>query len=288
LLEDSYYLGEALAPFADARTGTLDELLSRPLAVLVMAGGGKILDAELGKVTSWVDGGGVLVRFAGPRLDTNVDSLLPVRLRSGGRTFGGAMSWNTPAPLAPFPDSSPFKGMMIPEDVTVTSQVLAEPSPDLVAKTWARLQDGTPLVTAERRGLGWVVLFHVTATPEWSKLPLSSLFVDMLRRIVDVSQGVPADGIEEISGTHPTPCSTAKAALRPPAPRSRPSPPKISPMPRPRPRRRRAFMDRRARRARLISPPTCRRSPPSTACPPIRRASHSAPWPANAPSNPGC
>ena len=200
LLEDSYYLHEALAPFADAHNGSLDELLSRPLAVLVMAGGGKILDAELGRVSAWVDNGGVLVRFAGPRLDGNVDSLLPVRLRSGGRTFGGAMSWNTPAPLAPFPDSSPFKGMVIPEDVTVSSQVLAEPSPDLVAKTWARLDDGTPLVTAERRGQGWIVLFHVTATPEWSKLPLSGLFVDMLRRIVDVSQGVPADGMEEISG----------------------------------------------------------------------------------------
>ena len=200
LLEDSYYLHEALAPFADARSGALDELLSRPLAVLVMAGGGKILDAELGRVSAWVDSGGVLVRFAGPRLDGNVDSLLPVRLRSGGRTFGGAMSWNTPAPLAPFPDSSPFKGMVIPEDVTVSSQVLAEPSPDLMAKTWARLDDGTPLVTAERRGQGWIVLFHVTATPEWSKLPLSGLFVDMLRRIVDVSQGVPADGMEEISG----------------------------------------------------------------------------------------
>ena len=44
------------------------------------------------------------------------------------------------------------------------------------------------------------MLFQVTATPEWSKLPLSGLFVDMLHRMVDVSQGVPADGSVEIAG----------------------------------------------------------------------------------------
>ncbi len=200
LLEDAYYIREALEPFADLRSGALGELMSQPLAVLIMAGGGKILDAELTSVTAWVENGGVLVRFAGPNLNTNVDPLLPVRLREGERSFNGAMSWNVPVALAPFPDTSPFKGMIVPEDVTVASQVLAEPSADLVSKTWARLSDGTPLITAERRGRGWVVLFHVTATPEWSKVPLSGLFIDMLRRIVDVSQGVPADGTSEIDG----------------------------------------------------------------------------------------
>ncbi|MFQ5765406.1 MAG: DUF4159 domain-containing protein, partial [Rhodospirillales bacterium] len=59
-------------------------------------------------------------------------------------------------------------------------------------KTWARLDDGTPLVTAERRGRGWLVLVHTTANTQWSTLPLSGLFVDMLRRMVALSQGVTA------------------------------------------------------------------------------------------------
>ena len=37
--------------------------------------------------------GGVLVRFSGPRLARNVDDLVPVRLRAGGRNIGGALSW---------------------------------------------------------------------------------------------------------------------------------------------------------------------------------------------------
>ena len=81
------------------------------------------------------------------------------------------------------PDS-PFAGLAIPADVTVSRQVLAEPDIDLAGKTWARLADGTPLVTAEKRGRGWIVLVHTTANADWSNLALSGLFVEMLRRIV--------------------------------------------------------------------------------------------------------
>jgi hypothetical protein len=46
---------------------------------------------------------------------------------------------------------------------------------------------GTPLVTGEQRGKGVVALFHVSADTRWSDLPLSGTFVEMLRRIVDIS-----------------------------------------------------------------------------------------------------
>ncbi len=75
----------------------------------------------------------------------------------------------------------------------MSRQVLAEPEPGLAAKTWARLADGTPLVTAARRGKGLVALFHVTADTTWSNLPISGLFVDMLRRIVARAGAAPAD-----------------------------------------------------------------------------------------------
>ena len=69
-------------------------------------------------------------------------------------------------------------------------QVLAEPRRDLAGHTWAALADGTPLVTQATRGAGRIVLFHVTANADWSNLPLSGLFVDMLRRLVALSAGV--------------------------------------------------------------------------------------------------
>ena len=76
----------------------------------------------------------------------------------------------------------------------MSRQVLAEPDIDLAGKTWARLADGTPLVTAEKQGKGWIVLVHTTANAEWSNLALSGLFVEMLRRIVAISDGVAETG----------------------------------------------------------------------------------------------
>ncbi len=190
LLSPLYYLERALAPFSELRKGELGALLRRPLAVLVLADVAKIGPADRGPVERWVRAGGVLVRFAGPQMAEGTDDLVPVALRSGGRALGGALSWSRPAKLAPFDPRSPFAGLKVPDDVTVRRQVLAEPSLDLAAKTWARLADGTPLVTAARHGEGWLVLVHTTANARWSNLALSGLFVEMLHRLVGLSQGV--------------------------------------------------------------------------------------------------
>ncbi len=194
LLSETYYLQRALDPFTEMRRGPAGELLKRELAVLVYSDAGPDSPAEEEIVRKWVEAGGVLLRFAGPHLAEQSDQLLPVRLRRGGRTIGGALSWEQPAKLAPFAADSPFAGLAIPADVTVSRQVLAEPDIDLAGKTWARLGDGTPLVTGTKEGKGWIVLVHTTANAEWSNLALSGLFVEMLRRIVAVSEGVAETG----------------------------------------------------------------------------------------------
>ena len=190
LLSENYYLERALGPFTEIRRGRPTDLLKRELAVLIFSDVGPDSPAEEAAVVKWIEAGGLLLRFAGPHLAEQADQLLPVRLRRGGRTIGGALSWEQPARLAPFAPDSPFAGLAVPADVTVSRQVLAEPDLDLAAKTWARLADGTPLVTAERRGQGWIVLVHTTANADWSNLALSGLFVEMLRRTVAMSQGV--------------------------------------------------------------------------------------------------
>ncbi|KAB7739475.1 DUF4159 domain-containing protein [Parvibaculum sedimenti] len=201
LLSDLYYLQRALDPFAEIRHAAADrgakseiaDLLSKPLSVLVLSDLGNLIGSDHNAIASWIDQGGVLLRFAGPHLAGASDDLVPVPLRTGGRALGGALSWTNPQHLAPFEAGSPFYGLATPDDVTVSQQVLAEPTLDLAAHTWARLADGTPLVTATRRGKGMIVLFHVTANSEWSNLPLSGLFVDMLRRVIGLSQGVAAE-----------------------------------------------------------------------------------------------
>jgi hypothetical protein len=195
LIGELFYLDRALSPFVELRRGPVAELLQRRLSVLVLADRPVSDAGEAEMLAKWVQEGGTLVRFAGARVAEAQDSLLPVPLRGGERQIGGALSWERPQTLAPFPEDSAFAGLVPPPEVTVERQVLAEPSARLSERSWARLADGTPLVTQEARGAGRIVLFHVTANADWSNLPLSGLFVDMLRRIVALSAGVTgADG----------------------------------------------------------------------------------------------
>ena len=198
LLSPTYYLARALAPFADvreSRPGRGDPILSLlddQVSVLVLADVGVVAGAAHDRLVKFVEDGGLLLRFAGSRLANASDDLSPVRLRRGGRVLGGSLSWETPKALAPFEKNSPLFGVPVTREVAVTRQVLAEPEAGLPGKTWAALVDGTPLITAERRGKGLVVLVHVTADTTWSNLPLSGMFVDILRRIVSLSTGVEA------------------------------------------------------------------------------------------------
>jgi hypothetical protein len=206
LLSPTHYLRQALAPVADLIDGTLSDVVLASPDVIVLADVARLTVAEEEQVAEWLAKGGLLLRFAGPRLAasdvgrTEDDPLLPVRLREGGRTVGGAMSWGEPRSLAPFAEGSPFFGLAVPQEVTVTAQVLAQPDPELSARTIAALADGTPMVTRKPVGDGQVVLFHVTANAEWSSLPLSGLFVQMLERLA-VSARTARPTVADLDGT---------------------------------------------------------------------------------------
>ena len=189
LVEPLHYLRVALAPTADLIEASITDILNAAPDVVILADVGTVTSEERDRLVAWLDEGGLLLRFAGPRLaqsgdgQLEEDPLLPVRLRAGGRSVGGAMSWGAPKTLRPFAESSPFFGLQVPADVAVRSQVMAQPDPNLPERVMAALEDGTPLVTGRNQGDGRVVLFHVTANAEWSSLPLSGLFVQMLERL---------------------------------------------------------------------------------------------------------
>jgi Domain of unknown function (DUF4159)/Aerotolerance regulator N-terminal len=236
LLASTFYLSRALGPFADIRLAergspgeAVAQFVEQRLPMIVLADVGNVAGDARDRLTRWIDEGGVLVRFAGPRLAASDDELVPVKLRRGGRILGGSLSWDKPQQLAAFSRESPFNGMLVPNDVTVTRQVLAEPDAGLSDHSWATLGDGTPLVTAGRRGKGMIVLFHVTADTRWSDLPLSGAFVDMLKRIVGLSGAVAAPEANAETGTTnardaipPTRVLDGYGAFEPPPPTARP------------------------------------------------------------------
>jgi hypothetical protein len=187
LLSPLHYLRRGLEPFAElfepANDTELQSLIDGGLSMLVMSDIGTLEQDKERLLGQWVERGGIIVRFAGPRLAAGGDSLLPVRLREGDRSLGSALSWDVPQGLAPFPETSPFAGLVPDPSVRVARQILAEPDVEIASRNWANLEDGTPLVTAEKRGKGLIVLFHVTSNANWSNLPLSGLFLEMLQRV---------------------------------------------------------------------------------------------------------
>ncbi|MFC7051825.1 DUF4159 domain-containing protein [Hansschlegelia quercus] len=242
LLSPTYYVARALKPFADVREArgqgpnqAVEAFIAEKLPAIVLADVGALTPETHDALAAWVRNGGVLIRFAGPRLAAAPeDDLSPVRLRQGGRILGGALAWETPQPLASFSPNGPFAPLAVPKDVTVSRQVLAEPDADLPDRVWATLGDGTPLVTGVREGKGLSALFHVTADTRWSNLPLSGAFVDMLRRIVDLAGSNPPARTESAANA-PQPAQAAAmlsptrtldgfGAFRNPPPTARPAP----------------------------------------------------------------
>lgn len=187
LTDAAHYIGRALDPYAKITKGTLANLIEQKPEALILPDVGAMPPEDLDHLEKWVRQGGLLIRFGGPNMTQGESFLTPVTLRQGGRTLEGSLSWAEPAKLAAFTESSPYFGLEIPDDLVIHQQLLAEPEPEIERKTWAALQDGTPLITADQLDKGLIVLVHTTATPTWSNLALSGLFVKILERTISMA-----------------------------------------------------------------------------------------------------
>ncbi|MEE2878499.1 MAG: DUF4159 domain-containing protein [Pseudomonadota bacterium] len=199
LLSDMHYVRKALEPFATITEGDLPDLIAANPDAIIMTDIGQLAPDLESEVDEWVRRGGALIRFAGPRMAAQSDGLVPTPLRRSSRAIGGALTWEDPQSIGSFPDTSPFIGLRAPEDVKIRQQVLARPDAELANRTWARLTDGSPLVTASSRGQGMLILFHITAGPDWSDLPYSGTFVEMLRRAIAAGRG---EAVSDGEGTY--------------------------------------------------------------------------------------
>ena len=191
LLSELYYIDRALRLHTDLKQGDVTTLLEDNLSAIVLTDSAQFSEEDRRALSDWVDEGGVLIRFAGPRLaNAEFDNLVPVPLRRGDRFLDGTLSWARPLPLTGFDENGPLRDLAVPEeDVVINRQVLAQPGPALAAHSWARLSDGTPLITGMQKNSGWLVLVHTTANNAWSTLPLSGVFVDILNRIIGLGAG---------------------------------------------------------------------------------------------------
>lgn len=197
LLSPVHYIARALEPVAEPTVAPLGDLLAAQVDAVILPDG-PVPAAMRASLEAMVRQGGVLIRFAGPLLDgaraqagraADEDALLPVPLARGTRSVGGALSMTAPLGLGEAAPDSPLAGVPLTGDVRVHTQILARPGLDLDQRVWATLEDGTPLVSGKGLGQGWLALVHTSANTEWSDLVLSSVFGDLLERLVGLGSG---------------------------------------------------------------------------------------------------
>ncbi len=186
LMNPSYYIKRALEPFANILTGSVNDLIKENVEIIIMNDIATIPHTTLNNLEKWVNHGGLLLRFAGENMakSQNEQFLVPVILKSGGRSLSGTLSWNKQQKIAPFPENSPLYGLNTSDEITIKQYLLADPSQGMKNKIWASLDDGTPFITAKAKEKGLIVLIHTSANTSWSDFALSGLYVSILKRII--------------------------------------------------------------------------------------------------------
>jgi Domain of unknown function (DUF4159)/Aerotolerance regulator N-terminal len=205
LLSDAHYLEEALRPYAEITRGDIERLATSGLDAILLPDAAALPAREEKALEDFVSKGGILVRFAGPRLVSAGQSItLPAAVAPEPRALRGALAWDSAGAIGAFDRGSPFAGLTVPNDARINQ--IAVFAPDLAGAStnaaskpqiWARMADSTPLVSAAPLGRGWRVLFHTTAGPAWSDVAFSGLQVSMLRRVLakSASSALPANAV---------------------------------------------------------------------------------------------
>lgn len=220
--EDSFYLRKALEPYATVSQGGLAEILKAEPSVIILPDIGSMSQDDLNALSAWVDDGGLLLRFAGPNMTqvNRQNALTPIPLRPEARNVEGSLSWDKPLKLSPLTPDSPLYGIAFDEEIEVSGQILpaitANTDDENAAQSWMLLEDGTPLVTAKQQEQGLIVMVHTTASPLWSNLALSGVYVDMLKRIMSFAGQSKAISTNQVGQLQPVRVMDGFGALQSP------------------------------------------------------------------------
>lgn len=192
LLSEARFIQTALDPHSELFLGRIEELIdSGDISILAVPDAVTISAVASEKIQEWVESGGTLIRFAGPNMARTAhknDPLLPLDLRKGVHSF--SLDEDKHARIDQFDPSSPLRGIQMDSSAEIHKQIMVEPGPDVSKKIWASLDDGSPLVSADQRGEGRVVLFHSSANTAWGEFSLSDNFVDILLEVVSSAKSI--------------------------------------------------------------------------------------------------
>ena len=199
LLSPVYYLKKSLDSKHNIKVGKIDNIIKQEFSTIIIPETGKILNEHNKQLNDWLLKGGNLIRFSGNSLVQEKSNFLPSQdTYSRIRNIEGQLTINNKLFISNFEKDSIFAGLQIPQDIIINKQLIFDTYSKQV-NVLAKLNDNTPLVSMKKFGEGKIILFHIGANNDWSNLPISSLFPDMLNRVLLFSKNDNSSNLKNLN-----------------------------------------------------------------------------------------
>ncbi len=199
LFSSVYYLKKSLNNDHILKLGKLDKFINNTYSVIILPDDTNIPKNLYSKLEKWIKDGGTLIRFSGESLVKSKAIFTPANNSSLSIRYNdGKLNLKDQISISTFDRESIFFGLKIPKDINISKQLIFNSNSDQITYI-AKLTDNTPLVSMRQKGDGRIILFHIGANNKWSDLPLSSLFPNMLERLLLFSRKQSTNTFSELS-----------------------------------------------------------------------------------------
>ena len=184
LLSPVYYLKKSLNQNHTSYIASIKKILDKKISVIFLPSNKRLLKADQNRLKKWIKEGGVLVRFSDKNIIKQKDLYFDGKnyfqsLRNIAKDF----SIQNKLSISSFTKNTLLSNLKVPKDLIFEKQLILDNyESDIIVL--ASLEDQSPLITMKNVGYGKVILFHITSNNEWSNLPLSSLFKDIISKLL--------------------------------------------------------------------------------------------------------
>ena len=184
LLSPIYYLKKSLDKDHIINFAPIDKLIDNNKSIIFLPSDSKLEKSDIQKLKSWIQSGGTLIKFSDKKIVSQKNLYFDgVAYFQSLREIATDFSLQNNLSIKSFEKDSIFSNLKIPADLIFKKQLIIDGfAPDI--SILASLEDQSPLITMKNLGVGKVILFHITSNNEWSNLPLSSLFRDIISRLL--------------------------------------------------------------------------------------------------------
>ena len=201
----NFYIENAMKSNHDISIGSASDLISRKISLMFSDDSDSSIISEEKKIIDWIENGGTFVKFGGDKFLNTINKKLDKRFfgafepESDPINLDHELSFRKDLSIKKFKKGSLFYGLVVPEKIKINKYI--ELKKDLEFKNFqhlAYLENGAPLITEFEIGKGKLVFFHIPANTNWSTLPFSILFVNILEKLNLYSKGVKKNSNNQI------------------------------------------------------------------------------------------